>query len=196
MQRRYATTGAEVSRVMNVLSFPHQITRLVFDADQPYERFRGRYEAAVPPADPRRRGEPGGRHARWPDVAADQGEPCPHGFVLYWRADMTPRATTAGDPRSCTAYLMGSHAIADRIYREDPAVMLYVPLRTLIYIDSSDRTRFAVEQPSTVLAGFADPAIAECGVRLDRQLAGLLDALGVGGSRVLGAAELADHRSG
>jgi len=66
---------------------------------------------------------------------------------------------------------MGSYAIADRIYRQDPAVMLYAPLRTLTYIDSGDRTRFAVDQPSTVLASFADPAIAELGARLDRQLA-------------------------
>jgi hypothetical protein len=116
--------------------------------------------------------------------------------VLYWRADVTPRAIAAGDPRPCTAYLMGCYTIADRIYREDPAMMLYVPLRTLIYIDSGDRTRFAVDQPSTVLTGFADPAIAEFGVRLDRQLAGLLDALGVGASRVLGAAEPAGRRSG
>jgi hypothetical protein len=35
-------------RVMDVLSFPHQATRLVFDAGQPYEKFRSRYEAAVP----------------------------------------------------------------------------------------------------------------------------------------------------
>jgi hypothetical protein len=34
--------------VVNVSSFPHEVTRLVFDAGQPYEKFRGRYEAAVP----------------------------------------------------------------------------------------------------------------------------------------------------
>jgi hypothetical protein len=65
------------------------------------------------------------------------------------------------------------------IYRRDPAVMLDAPLRTMIYIDSGDRTRFAVDQPSTVFAGFADPAIAGLGTGLDRQLAALLEALGV-----------------
>jgi hypothetical protein len=172
---------------MNVLSFPHQVTRLVFDAGQPYEKFRGRYEANVPPADPGWWRDPHGRHARCPAGAADQGVPRPHGFVLYWRAVMTPRGTTAGDSRPCTGYLMGSHAIEDGIYRQNPAVMLYAPLRTLIYIDSGDRTRFAVDQPSTVLAGLAGPAIAELGAHLDRQLADLLDALGVAASRVLGA---------
>jgi hypothetical protein len=57
--------------------------------------------------------------------------------------------------------------------------MLYAPLRTLIYIDSADRTRLAVDQPSTVYASFADPVITELGHDLDRQLAELLDLLGV-----------------
>jgi hypothetical protein len=33
-----------------VLSFPHCVNRLVFDTGQPYDRFRGRYEAEVPSA--------------------------------------------------------------------------------------------------------------------------------------------------
>jgi hypothetical protein len=195
MQRRRGTRGAEESSVMNVASFPHQVTRLVFDAGQPYEKFRGRYEAVVPPADPWRLDGAAGRHARWPAIAADQGELRPHGFVLYWRADLTPRTTVASDLRPCTAYLMGCHAVAEKIYRRNPAVMLYAPLRTLIYIDSGDRTRFAVDQPSTVLAGFADPAIAGLGVGLDRQLAALLEALGVEANQVLGAADPAGARS-
>jgi hypothetical protein len=38
----------------------------------------------------------------------------------------------ASDLRPCTAYLIGCHAVAEKIYRRDPAVMLYAPLRTLI----------------------------------------------------------------
>jgi hypothetical protein len=163
---------------MNHLSVGYQVTRLVFDAGQPYEKFRGRYEAAVPPADPRP-GDCAGRHVRWQDVAADANGSGPHGFVLYWRADMTPLLTGSGELRPCTAYLMGYHAIPEKAYLHEPAVMLYAPLRTLIYIDSADRTRLAVDQPSTVYASFADPVITELGHDLDRQLAELLDALGV-----------------
>jgi hypothetical protein len=32
---------------MNALSFPNQVTRLVFGTGQPYEKFCGRYKAAV-----------------------------------------------------------------------------------------------------------------------------------------------------
>lgn len=166
-------------RVTNVRSFPQQLTRLAFDAGQPYEKFRSRYEAAVPSAYPRCLGGSAGRHALWHDTSAEADASRPPGFVLYWRLDMTPMMTTADDLRPCTAYLMGLHAIPEGIYHRDPAVLLYTPLRTLIYIDGDDRTRFAVDQPSMVFAGFADPVIAEHGLELDRQLARLLDALGV-----------------
>ncbi len=171
--------------LMSHLSFGYQVTRLVFDAGQPYEKFRGRYEAVVPPADPWP-GDRAGRHVRWQDVAADVNGSGPHGFVLYWRADLTPRLTESAELRPCTAYLMGHHAIPEKAYLHDPAVMLYAPLRTLIYIDSADRTRLAVDQPSTVYASFADPVTTELGRNLDRQLAELLDSLGVeAGSRML-----------
>ena len=163
---------------MSHLSLEYRVTRLVFDTGQPYEKFRGRYEAAVPPADPRPGDRPG-RHVRWQDGAADADGPARHGFVLYWRADMTPELTGPGDLRPCTAYLMGHHALPEQAYLRDPAVMLYAPLRALIYIDLTDRTRLAVDQPSTVYASFADPVITELGRDLDRQLAGLLGSLGV-----------------
>jgi hypothetical protein len=179
---------------MNALSFPHRVTRLVFEASQPYEKLCSRYEAAVPPADPRWLGSVAGRHARWPGTGTDSYERSAHGFVLHWRADMRPLMTAAGELRPCTGYLMG-HAIPERLYRQDPAVMLYSLLRTQIYIDSGDRTRFAVDQPSTVLSGFTDPAIAKLGVDLDRRLAELLHSLGVEASQVIGAARPAGPRA-
>jgi hypothetical protein len=44
------------------------------------------------------------------------------------------------------------------MYRHDPSVMLYAPLRTAIYVGAADRTRFAGDKPSTVFASFASPA--------------------------------------
>ena len=73
---------------------------------------------------------------------------------------------------------MGQRAVPEQACLQGPAVLLSAPLRTLIYIDSADRTRLAVDQPSTVYASFADP-VTELGRDLDRQLAGQLDKLGV-----------------
>jgi hypothetical protein len=195
-QNGQPSPGASAKHVTSHLSVPHQAARLIFDAGQPYEKFRGRYEAVVPMLDPRLPGERARRHARWPDIVPETDLSSQHGFVLYWRADMTALMTEEGELRPSTGYLMGNHAIAEKIYLHDPAVMLYAPLRTLIYIDADDRTRFAVDQPSTVFASFADPAIAELGLHLDRQLAELLDLLGVEASPVLGAGTLTGSRNG
>jgi hypothetical protein len=175
--------------VSTLVAVPHPVTRLVFDTGQPYDRFRSRYEAAVPPADDCRPGPDGGRHARCRPAAAQAAELSGHGFVLHWRADISPQMTAAGERRPRTAYLMGSNPIGQSSCRRHPDVLLYTALRTLIYLDSHDRTRFAVEQPSTVLAGFADPRLADpgladpiladLGASLDRELADLLDILGI-----------------
>jgi hypothetical protein len=170
------------------LSVSHQVTRLVFDVGQPYEKFLGRFEAVVPALDPRLPGDCTGRHARWPDIVPGTDRSGRHGFVLYWRANMTALMTDEGELRPCTGYLMGNQAIVEKIYRQDPAVMLYAPLRALIYIDANDRTQFAVDQPSTVFASFGDPDIAGLGLDLDDQLAELLDAVGVRASPLLAAA--------
>jgi hypothetical protein len=171
--------------VPDVRSFPHRVRRLVFEPGQAYEKFRDRYEAAVPPADPPVLGAFPGWRTRWPRPGLAGHEPGAHGLVMYERADLTPPVTAAGELRPCTAYLMGIEVLPEPCYHDDPAVLLYARLRTVICIGRNDRTQFAVDQPSTVLAGFAGPAVAQLGLDLDRRLAGLLDALGVGASQVL-----------
>jgi Domain of unknown function DUF302 len=85
----------------------------------------------------------------------------------------------AGNTTRCTAYLMGNHTIAEQMYRHDPAVMLYVPLRTVIYAGPDDRAFFAADQPSTQVASFGLTPVTQVGIDLDRKLAALLDALDV-----------------
>jgi uncharacterized protein (DUF302 family) len=171
--------------MIEISSFPHQVTRLAFDAGQPYEEFRARYEDAVPELDSKRLAAFAERGARWQEVVADAQASAPHGFLIYWRSDLTPLMSLAGDAGRCTAYLMGNHTIAEQMYRHDPSVMLYAPLRTAIYIDAGNRTRFAVDQPSTAFSSFASSPIAQVGIELDRKLADLLEALDVPARQVL-----------
>jgi hypothetical protein len=170
---------------MGIISVPHQVTRLAFDTGQPYEKFRTRYQAAVPEVDPSRLAAFAQRRAGWEEIAADADTSAPHGFFLYWRTDNTPLMSLAGNTRQCTQYLMGNHVIAEEMYRHDPAVMLYAPLRTAIYTDAGDRTRFTVDQPSTVFASFADASIIQVGIELDRKLADLLQALDIPARQLL-----------
>jgi uncharacterized protein (DUF302 family) len=85
----------------------------------------------------------------------------------------------AGHERRCTAYLMGNHTIAERMYRHNPGVMLYAPLRVTIHEDPNDRTRLSVDQPSTLFSSFGDPEIDKVGVELDAKLADLFGTLGL-----------------
>src|SRR5580704_2915829 len=164
---------------MDVGSFPHQVTRLVFDTGQSYDEFRARYEAAVPALNEKRLAGFAARGAAWPEVVADADAAAPHGFLIFWRLDTTPVMSLAGNSARCTAYLMGNHTIAEQMYRHAPAVMLYVPLRTVIYAGPDDLAFFAADQPSTQVASFGLARVTQVGIDLDRKLATLLRALDV-----------------
>ncbi|HET9001468.1 MAG TPA: DUF302 domain-containing protein [bacterium] len=158
---------------------PHQVNRLVIEVTDPFEAFRQRYEDAVPQFDRERFAGLVLKRAGWDEVLAVTEAAAPHGFLIYWSSDVTPLMALAGDGGRCVQYLMGNHTIAERMYRHDPAVMLYAPLRTAICTGPDDRTYFVVDQPSTVFSSFGVREITEVGRELDRKLAGLLKALGV-----------------
>jgi Domain of unknown function DUF302 len=101
----------------------------------------------------------------------------PHGFMRYYRGDVT--AGMAGSPSfwKATAYLMGNHTIAERMFRHDPAVMLHAPLRTLVYADPDGDTKLAVDQPSLLFASYDNPLITAVGEHLDQLLAQLITAM-------------------
>jgi hypothetical protein len=89
--------------VVDIGSFVHQVTRLVFDTGQPYEEFGARYEDAVPELDPKRLVAFTERGAPWQEIVADADATAPHGFLIYWRSDLTPLMSLAGDPARCAA---------------------------------------------------------------------------------------------
>ena len=92
----------------------------------------------------------------------------------------------AGHPRGSTQYLMGNHTIAERMLRHAAGVMLYAPLRPLLYEDDEGSAHFAVDQPSTVFSSFDNAAIVAVGVELDQKLTALLGFLQVRAPAVLG----------
>jgi uncharacterized protein (DUF302 family) len=73
---------------------------------------------------------------------------------------------------------MGNHTIAERMFHDDPAVMLYAPLRTLLYADPDGDTKLAVDQPSLLFASYNTPGITAIGEHLDDLLARLIITMG------------------
>jgi hypothetical protein len=74
---------------------------------------------------------------------------------------------------------MGNHLIAETMYRHNPAIMLYAPLRLALYEDLDGGVHLSIDQPSDMFGSFGDPEISATGRLLDQKLAALLGALGV-----------------
>lgn len=116
-------------------------------------------------------------HADWETVLKAAAENAPHGFMRFWSTDVGATMRLAGDAGDCASYLMGNHTIAEQMYRHDPAVMLYAPLRTAIHRDAERTVRFTIDQPSTHFSAFRDTAITAVGKELDRKVIHLLQVL-------------------
>jgi Domain of unknown function DUF302 len=158
---------------------PHEVRRLAVAVGAGYDEFRDRYEQSVPSLDSARYAALVRAGADWDAVLGAAAENAPHHFIRYWTIDAGALMRLAGDLPRCSSYLMGNHTIAERMYRHDPGIMLYAPLRTAIHEDAEGTTWFSIDQPSTRFASFGDPAITEVGLELDHKFAALLEHLGV-----------------
>jgi hypothetical protein len=154
------------------------VQRLAIDVGSGFEDFRDRYEESVPSLYSERFAALVREGADWDTVVRAAAENAPHDFIRYWTTDAGSLMALAGDSPRCASYLMGNHTIAERMYRHDPGVMLYAPLRTAIHEDADGTTWFSVDQPSTRFRSFGDPAITAVGLELDHKLAALLEHLG------------------
>jgi hypothetical protein len=163
---------------MTTTTRPHQVDRLAIPVGTGFHAFRDRYEHSVPSLDSERFAALVREDADWDTVLRAAAENAPHHFIRYWTTDAGELMRLAGDSPRCSSYLMGNHTIAERMYRHDPAIMLYAPLRTAIHEDAEGIAWFSVDQPSTRFASFGDPAITDVGLELDHKLAALLEHLG------------------
>jgi hypothetical protein len=152
----------------------HQVDRLTIRIDDSFDGFSNRYEQAVPVFQSARFDSLIETGVNWQTVLEATTENAPHDFILYWSHDFTSLMSLAGDRGRCVEYLMGNHTIAEKMYRHNPAILLYAPLRTAIVEDAHGVTSFTVDQPSTRFSSFGSPEITTVGIELDRKLAALL----------------------
>jgi hypothetical protein len=163
---------------LSITTHVHEVHRLAIAVGAGFDDFRDRYERSVPILHVERFAALVREGADWDTVLRTTAENAPHDFIRYWTLDADVLMRLAGDRPHCSSYLMGNHAIAERMYRHDPGIMLYAPLRTLIHEDADGTAWFSVDQPSTRFNSFGDPAITEVGIELDRKLAALIEHLG------------------
>ena len=163
---------------VSMTTHAHEVRRLAIAVGSGFDAFRARYELSVPSLESDRLAALAREGADWDTVLRAAAENAPHHFIRYWTSDVGSLMRLAGHSRRCSSYLMGNHTIAERMYRHDPAIMLYAPLRTAIHEDADGTTWFSVDQPSTRFSSFGDPAITDVGLELDHKLAALLEHLG------------------
>jgi uncharacterized protein (DUF302 family) len=156
--------------------------------------FQRRFEDAVPfnPAD-QVAALTNKRGATWAEMLELIADSAPHGFLIYWRNDVRQVMQLAGDENDCVAYLMGNVTVAEQMFRHEPRVMLYSPLRALIWEASDGRAWFTVDQPSTLFGSFGNARVSAIGVEVDRKLAELLEALGAEVPMALCASAVGAH---
>ncbi|MFG1708106.1 DUF302 domain-containing protein [Nonomuraea sp. M3C6] len=159
-------------------SITHTNVRLLIPMPGSFDEAMSNYETLLPALDSDRVGDLVRRRAPWDEVVEQFRENAPHGFVIFWRFEITPLMSLAGDEWPCVMYLMGNHTVAQRMFHHDPAVMLSAPLRTVLCADASGVVTLHVDQPSSRFGSYGNPEIAAVGRELDGMLADLLDALG------------------
>jgi hypothetical protein len=156
---------------------PHPVNRIELVTNAPFAQLRTRFEAEVPEVDPADMADLVAGDASWEDFVRGLAYAAPNGFVRLWSEDPTAIMRFAGSEAASAAYLIGDYAIAARVFRYDPAAMLYVPLRVELHSDRTGRTVLAVDQPSSHLASFEVNKMTQAGYELDRRLGDLLEAL-------------------
>ncbi|GHH29654.1 DUF302 domain-containing protein [Streptomyces lanatus] len=151
----------------------HLVNRLVIDTEDSFYDVRRRYESLVPAIDFAELVEviATGDLAR---VQAYTTNRTPHSFAVFWTLDPMPVMQLSGHQLRAVTYMMGNNVIAETMFRHDPGIILYAPLRTAIYETASGSVQFSIDQPSSKFASFGDPRIAEVGAQLDVKVADLL----------------------
>jgi hypothetical protein len=169
-----------MTQILNgsIETISHRVDRLTIQIDDSFDGYRSRYERAVPKFQTDRFDSFIEKGVDWKTIVEATAENAPHDFIVYWSRDFSSLMGLAGDRGRCVGYLMGNHTIAQKMYRYNPAVMLYAPLRTAIVEDADGATWFTVDQPSTQFGSFNTPQITKVGRELDRKLAALLEHLG------------------
>jgi len=155
------------------------VSRLTIRLDEPYEEFRRRFAAAIPPFDAQRLNEFVERKSAWSEVVADADATAPFGFFMCWSLEVDPSMALNGNTTKCCEYLMGNHTVAERMFRVDATAMLYVPLRIVVFQEHDGPTMFVMEKPSDALGSLLSPQIDAVGVELDRKLEALLHHLAI-----------------
>jgi hypothetical protein len=154
----------------------HVIRRWQLPLGRPYDDAVADFERVVPAIEPHRFQSLNS----WEDNLALADAVAPLGLMRFASIDAIAYMRTSKTHRPGIEYLAGNHTIAERMYRHEPAALLYAPLRVLIYADDAGQAVLVIDQPSTLFGSLGDNAeVAAVGRELDHKVAAVLSAMKV-----------------
>jgi hypothetical protein len=164
---------------------PVSVHRIEIEAEVPFETLRRAFEAEVPALDEEHFRQLVESGAEWKQFVQAAGGNGIHSFVAFWRHYPSSIMRVGGSDAPSASYLIGDYATAARMFRHDPGVMLYAPLRLELHVNRRGRTVLSVDQPSSQLVSLQNNKITQTGYELDRMLGDLLEELGLPRPEVL-----------
>jgi len=152
----------------------HSVERLTVRLGIDYAQAVERFEQLVPAAPLERFRTPGS----WQEVESLL-EATPFGFMRYGTIDSSALLAPSGITRRSVEYLVGNHALAETMFRRQPGIILYAPLRVTFHADDDGQAIFAIDRPSDLFGSFEDAELARTGRLIDAKIARILGGLGV-----------------
>lgn len=153
--------------------------RVELDTNARFEAIVAAFESAVPEltdaAALARLAEDGD----WQSFTRGLAWEAPSGFVRVWSSRPTELFAAAGSGTPSAVWFIVNHAIAARLFRHDPATMLYSPLRVEAHAARAAGTVLSFEVPSARLRSFDMNKVTQAGAELDRALGDLVEDLGL-----------------
>jgi hypothetical protein len=103
----------------------------------------------------------------------------PTGFVRVWSSRPARLLSAAGNATPSALWLIVNYAVAARLYRHEPATLLYSPLRIEMHSAREAGTVVSFDVPSARLRSFGTNKVTQAGAELDRALGDLVEGLGL-----------------
>ena len=157
----------------------YQATRVRMHANTRFEAFVAALEQAVPELSQADAVARLAEDGDWSGFTRGLQWEAPSGFVRVWSWSPSELMRHAGNSTPNALWLIVNHAIGARLFRHDPAAMLYSPLRVEAHAAPDAGTIVSFDVPSSRLRGFGINKVTQAGAELDRALGDLLEDLGL-----------------
>lgn len=95
------------------------------------------------------------------------------GMMIMATVDQGNMLSMTGLKLRATLFLVGNPMVGKKLFEQDHAVGLYVPLRVFVYEGRDGKTYLSYDKPSVLLGQFKNEEISKTAAMLDQKLEGL-----------------------